>query len=178
VRIPIGDASKKQTKEGEMISLLTAVVTGVLVFVASQYILKLVLEPAVNLRIAIGKSINHLTVHHFVFTIPTAHQKKIEEATDGLKKLAGSLFEAVLAIPIYRHVRHILALPPQNDLFEAAAKMDSIAGTTLSGADWTLEENSLLSIQVLKLLRAPIPERMQGTSEARLEEIIGQKKRR
>jgi hypothetical protein len=158
-----------------MTNLLT-VVTGVLIFVVSQYLLKLVLEPVVELRRTIGKIVNTLSVYHHVLQVPESHEIQIrKEVVEKIEQLSGCLFEAILAIPAYRCIRRIFSLPSQNDILEVADKIQSIAGISQSGAKWTLEKNWLLIIEVFELLRVPIPKPLQHDKDSLILEIINKR---
>ena len=158
-----------------MASLLTAVVTGLVIFIGSQYLLKLVLEPVVELRRTIGKIGNVLSVYHYVITVPERHEIRRKEVTEKIEQLSGSLFETVLAIPAYHYIHCIFSLPSKNDVLDVADKLQSISGISQSGAKWTLEKNWLLTIEVFELLRAPIPKPIQY-NKAKLAQTITNKR--
>ena len=159
-------------------SLITAVTTGVLIFIVGQYFLKLVLEPVVELRRTIGEIGSILSANHDVLIVPTkydAEQRK--DIAEKVERLAGKLFGDIMALPGYEYIRLPFSLPPKTDALEAAYNLKSIVGISQSGADWTLEKNWHLTIEVFELLRAPIPKQIQADKERLLSNEAGKRDR-
>ena len=149
-------------------SLVTAALTGVLVFVAGQYLLKLVLEPAVELRSTIAEIGNVISVHHDVLIVPTRYEEYDKKnVRNRLETLSGKLLGASMCILGYEYIRRIVRLPSRNNIIEAADRLNSIVGISRSGAAWTLEKNWRLTIETFHLLEIPLPSGPCGKSGTR-----------
>lgn len=107
------------------LTTLITIVAGVAVFAASQYVLKLILEPLVELRKTIVGVSNALLYHQAAIT--NAHPK--EEIATSIRKLSADLRSNASLIPCYRflHLLGIFKLPKKDNLLKACHELNLLS---------------------------------------------------
>lgn len=145
--------------------IIQATITGVLIFIAGQYLLRFVLEPIIELRRNIGRTINIVIVNWDVLTVPSSVDKKFhEQAIFDLQKARGALIEGIAIIPKYKLIYNIFCLPPEKTITSVERNLDKLIGTSIGNAPWKLEQCCKLCLLILKDLNSVIPEKMIGAT--------------
>lgn len=119
-------------------SVFITVISGVLIFIIGQIILKLILDPAVKLKETIGN----------VSALFLREQNKItnlsasDETLQKMKELASSLMAQKQAIPLYAATRFIAQLPPEKRVENACGQLNKISGLAGESCSKALQGNN------------------------------------
>jgi hypothetical protein len=103
--------------------MFITIITGVVVFVISQYFLKIFIEPIVSLKSTLGK----------ISALFLREQRKITNAdatTDTQEKiwsLTASLMAKSTAIPFYKRISFVVNLPSEKSIDSACGSLNWIA---------------------------------------------------
>jgi uncharacterized membrane protein YgaE (UPF0421/DUF939 family) len=103
-------------------SVFLTVVTGVLVFVLGQFIIKLILEPLTEYRKNLGLLSSHLLKELNVIL----HGDASEEITEELRRLSAMVLSSSYVVPLYSLFASILSLPSKEKLIEATRSLNVI----------------------------------------------------
>ncbi|MDE1492794.1 hypothetical protein [Xenorhabdus bovienii] len=109
-----------------MVTFIT-ILTGVSVFVIGQFILKLVLEPIVDLKKQIG-TVSALFLLH---QSDIRHRKGDRKLVNEIRKISAELISARRSVPLYKYISKILCLPSEKDINEAAIFLKKISELVL-----------------------------------------------
>lgn len=116
-----------------MNNIVTGIAVGTIVFVLGQYFLKLVLEPAVELRRAIATVAAALTEHANLYGNAGAMGEELSvpgrEAAKDVRRLAAHLRSLDSVVAGHGAMRCILGLPPRNDLIEATSELIGLSNS-------------------------------------------------
>lgn len=116
------------------ISIFTAIVSGVSVFVIGQIILKLVIEPIQQLKKTMA-DISHTfiryayAIHNNKDAIPEGSH---DEVFDKLRQLSGQLYGDIALIPGYQFLRILFCLPKKENIYESAKSLIGIANNMVT----------------------------------------------
>lgn len=114
-------------------NIVTGIIVGTFVFVLGQYFLKLVLEPAVELRKIIASVAAALTEYANLYSNAGAtHEFLINpsiEASKNIRHLAAQLRAQDYVVVDHHLVRRILTLPPRNDVIEATSVLIGLSNS-------------------------------------------------
>jgi hypothetical protein len=106
-----------------LIKTILAVISGTLVFISGQAILKIILEPVVSFKEAIGN-----ICHIFLTNQADIRNGKADESLGEEIRLASSiLLSKKQAIPKYKYISKILSLPNEQSLFRTCAYLNVIS---------------------------------------------------
>lgn len=101
----------------------TTVLAGVLVFVASQFVLKLWIEPAIEFRRLLARLSNDI-----LFYQPTITNNRTDpDLAKSLKEHAARLRSSVHVLPFYGVARVLFALPTELQILSACRELNGIA---------------------------------------------------
>lgn len=98
-------------------------VSGILIFVISQAILKLIIEPVQQLKAALGLLSNTLLRHQSRLTISTPNS----EIASSLREHAADIMSKAAVIWLYWPASLILRLPSRANIKEAASALHRLA---------------------------------------------------
>ena len=115
------------------------IVTGAAVFVISQYLLKIVIEPSIVLKRAIAEMASELLFHQAKITNNIDPEGGISET---LKKFSSRLQSGSYVLPVYSISRWVFCLPRQDDIQSACRQLNLIANNLQTG---DMEKRSSLS---------------------------------
>lgn len=104
-------------------SILITILAGVAVFVISQFILKLVLEPIVSLKETLGELSAFCLRNRAEITNTNATLEMQHE----LKRLSSTLISKRQAIPFYNFFARILFMPTENNIIESCRSLNLIS---------------------------------------------------
>jgi hypothetical protein len=127
-------ASSAYASSGEQVGLAQAVTSAVtiigaiLVFIISQIVLKLVIEPVQQLKGAIGQTANTLLRYQPKITNAASD----EEVSAMVKGHAADLMSKVEVISGYRIARVVFGLPTKADIRSAALELNLIGYSLMS----------------------------------------------
>jgi len=99
------------------------IIAGVLVFIVSQYILKLIIEPIAEFRKIIVEVSHTLLLHQAVITNPSTND---EELPNKLSSLSAQLRSGICLIPFYNFltILHIFHIPNKNNILMACRELN------------------------------------------------------
>lgn len=103
-------------------SIFLTVMVGVSVFVFSQFILKLVLEPIVSFKESLGSISGFFLRYNAKITNGNADS----ELQDELRVLVSTVISKKEAIPFYRFFGFILGLPSERKLLEGCRNLNYV----------------------------------------------------
>jgi len=102
-------------------TVFLTVLAGVITYVLGQLILKLLIEPASEMKQTIGEIAHSLTEHANVIQNPgVPKEEMITEASRHLRKLSSQLEAHLYLIPIYRFTSKLFFLPSRDRIISAA----------------------------------------------------------
>lgn len=104
-------------------SVLLTVVSGFLVFVLGQFVLKLVLEPIVSFKEALGSLSAFCLKNRSKITNANASL----DDQDELRLIISTILSKKEAIPFYPKVARLLRLPSEVDLLNACKNLNFVA---------------------------------------------------
>lgn len=104
-------------------SIFLTVISGILIFVIGQFILKLVLEPIVSFKEHLGMTSALFLKEQGKITNGSGEESIIKE----IKTLAALLLAKKKAIPYYNFMANIFCLPTQKNIMSATQEMNLIA---------------------------------------------------
>ncbi|WP_133140244.1 hypothetical protein [Legionella genomosp. 1] len=108
---------------------MLTIFSAVIIFILSQFILRLILEPVIELKKNIGLISYTLLYFHSKLTNAAADNKISNE----IKICSSKLLAAYSSIPFYSYLHKILYLPPYKDLLEASRNLNLIHAYMLEG---------------------------------------------
>ncbi|HBC0463170.1 TPA: hypothetical protein I8Y81_000293 [Legionella pneumophila] len=110
-------------------SFFLTIFSSVIIFILSQFTLKLILEPVIELKKAIGMIGYTLLFFHSKLT----NASENNEISNEIKICSSKLLATYSAIPFYSQINKILYLPPYKDLLEASRELNLIHAYMLEG---------------------------------------------
>ena len=122
--------------------MFLAVLSGVFIFVISQFILKLILEPVVRLKETFG----------LISAILLREQANITnyvesvELQSEIRDVSSMLMSKPYAIPFYEYICKIIMLPTKKDLLEVSRSLNFISHCVAPGVK---ERNEIVDTKML-----------------------------
>lgn len=107
----------------QLTTFVVTVMAGILIFIFSQAVLKLVIEPVQQLKGAIGQTSNTLLRHQAKISNAVAD----DEISGSIKGHAADLMSKMAIISCYRVARLLFRLPSKRDIQNAAKELNLIA---------------------------------------------------
>ena len=132
------------------LSLLVPIFTGVSVFVLGQFLLKLVLEPAVELKKTIG-TISALFLREQPSIISA---NATEEVAQEMQRLASELIACRQAIPGYRFWSVVLGLPKYNNILKASGSLNLLSALAYQPGESKIRNSHLEVSKSMKSLES------------------------
>lgn len=139
-------------------SIFLTVLSGVIVFVIGQTVLKIMIEPLQKLRETISEVVFILVSEHTaIHNVDTLTGEKYTEIYDKLKTHAARLIAAQQLIPLYRFIRKVFELPAKGNIESAADKLIGIANHLDSKHQSKHHHLDLYRIEICELLNVHDP---------------------
>lgn len=123
-------------------SIMLTIIAGVSVFVIGQFVLKLVLDPIVSLKIILGE----LSALFLREQAKITNANASEDIQNELKRLSSSILAYRQAIPLYRFFAFILCLPNDKSLLEASQSLNLVSYLAMKNAPDIKRENKCFEI--------------------------------
>lgn len=114
----------------QLLTFVFTVFGGVLIFIFSQAVLKLVIEPVQQLKAAIGQTANTLLLHQAKIGSAVTD----EEIVSSLKAHAAELISKAAIISRYKMAKCVFGLPTQDEILSAAQELNLMAYGMMSAA--------------------------------------------
>ena len=124
----------KLSKKSSAMQVFLTIITGVLVFVVSQLLLKLVIEPVQQLKRVISNISFALILYANVWPVaglPLEEDKEIEKIYNEFNKLASLLNASRDLIPIYHQIKKIFYLPTAKEISSAKSALIGLSNIIL-----------------------------------------------
>ena len=114
-------------------TVLLTIVSGVCVYIVGQYILKIYIEPAQQLRRTIGEISYALTFYANVYSnAPSLIEEKCKDAANKLRNLSAQLMSDMYMIPFYSFTRLITMIPEKRKIEIAKKRLIELSNHTLN----------------------------------------------
>lgn len=111
-------------------TVLLTIISGVVVFVLGQLVVKLVIDPVADLRTTIAEISHALVFHAEVYSNPGITGEERERATkETLRRLSSDLNAAIYLIPAYAWTSRVFALPSRAEITEAAGQLIELSNS-------------------------------------------------
>jgi hypothetical protein len=111
-------------------TIFTTVLSGVLVYVFGQLILKLVIEPVQDLRKTIGQTSHALIQRANVIQNPGVPEQKImDETSDQLRTLSSQLQSHLYLVPSYSFTAKLFNLPSFDEICKASSDLIGLSNS-------------------------------------------------
>jgi len=122
-------------------SVLPTVLSGVLVYVIGQFVLKLMIEPVQETKRTIAQISHSLVEYGDVIHNPGVPAKeKTMEVSQHLKRLSAHLHTHLFLVPCYGMTAPIFRLPAQDKILTAARQLMGLSNAICSKSDAIHEE--------------------------------------
>ena len=112
--------------------VFVTVISGVLIFVSSQILLKMIIDPVHMLKKHIGKiahNMDHLAPY---YSNPgTLEDDVLKEVKEKIRMLASDLSEAFYLVPYYKKIHRIFGLPSFDDVLTANSRLIGLSNSLL-----------------------------------------------
>jgi hypothetical protein len=107
-----------------MFTVITAVLSGVLVFVLGQFILRLIIEPLQEFAKIRGE-VNYALIYYanFLSNPGLGNPKVLDEISDTLRKLSGRFMATANSIRLYDFLSQLHLVPIREDLIKSAREL-------------------------------------------------------
>lgn len=139
-------------------TIFFTILTGVLVYVLGQLILKLLIEPVQELKREISKIVYDLIFHSNKLTNPAARDSpEMIEACKIMRQHSSLLHSATHLVPLYRYTHIFFGLPSRKQIKSATGGLFFLSNS-FDGNLRNQAALNLYAIQDIKLgLKIPIP---------------------
>ncbi len=130
------------------------VLTGLIVFVLGQFILKFIIEPMQDLKKTIGEIRYSLSFHARPIFTPITKEALSDQAENDLRRLSCTLNSKVETIPCYRFFSAVGCVLPKKNILTSASHLMALSNS-VHKPDRT--ENQKLVDNIRRLLNISIP---------------------
>ena len=114
--------------------ILAGVITGVLVIVLGQILIRFILDPIAAQRQLLGEIIADLMYYANTYCNPgTERTEKLNETSKKLRQLSSQLTARTHTIPIYRFWQIIRVVRPYNDIKKVTEKLIFLSNAVYKG---------------------------------------------
>ena len=103
-------------------SIVLTIFTGIFVFIGSQYLLKIIVEPIVELK----KTIGMISYTLLFYRSRIVNSIRDVEAANEIKTISAKLLSMQSTIPMYGYIYKALKLPSKCQLIEASQELNLI----------------------------------------------------
>jgi len=138
--------------------IFATILTGVVVFVGGQTILKMVIEPIQRLRETISEISFTLTNNHVVYHNADALDKeRVDEAYSNAREMGGRLMAHLTLIPFYKYLRKFFNLPCKERIAKASERLYGLSNQIHSNSNVRFYYLDLYRIEICESLNIPDP---------------------
>ena len=117
-----------------MLTFFSAIITGILIFVLGQILLKIFIEPVQDLMRCLGQIRYCMEYHANIFCNPgVAGQAKMDQATDELRLNASKLQEALYLVRFFSIWKIARLLPPKKNIEQVSSELIGLSNSVHSG---------------------------------------------
>jgi len=110
-------------------SVVLTILSAVIIFLLSQFVLRIIIEPIIELRKAMGLISYTLLYYRSKLTNAAANNN----ISDEVKKCSSKLLSTYSTIPFYNYLYKIFHLPSYKDLIEASKNLNLIRSYMIEG---------------------------------------------
>lgn len=133
------------------------IVTGVLVFLIGQAVLKFLLEPLQEFQRTVSEIAHALIEHANVYGNPgLGDEQKLKEVSRALRNLSSRLYAQMSLTPKYRYIAKVLCFPSERAISEAATNLIGLSNSVFASGDGVA--NAGRANRIRKALGIYIPE--------------------
>ena len=134
-----------------ILTTVLTVISGVLIFVLGQLLVKVFVEPIHKLRALKGDIVGFLTYYSNVYlSHPDLNKdEEIRKVSTEARKLGSDLIARALVIPCYRFCSMLRAVPKFHDITIAHRELIGLSNTVLSNSD-SSPERATKRLEIIK----------------------------
>lgn len=112
------------------------IVTGVLVFLIGQAVLKFLLEPLQEFRRTVSEVAHALIEYANVYGNPgLGDDQKLKEASRTLRNLSSRMHAQMYLTPKYRYIAKVLCFPSEKSVSEAVTNLIGLSNSVFASGD-------------------------------------------
>jgi hypothetical protein len=140
-------------------TVILTIFAGVLTYIIGQMILKLVIEPILELRKTIGR-ISHSLIHYagFIFNPGVRPKDEIQHASDYLRSLSSEIQSHLYLVPIYGLTAFFFRLPTKRKVLDASKALMGLSNSLFRESESVYKHNSKRVEKVCDSLDIYLPE--------------------
>ncbi len=139
-------------------TVFLTILSGVLVYVLGQLLLKLVIEPVQEMRRAIGRTAHTLHLRAPFASSPGLQDpERIQAASEEIRRLSADLRESLVVIPAYRQLARFFGLPERESVLKAATNLVGLSNGLGSSNEGGGPENRARTEMICKVLGIEVP---------------------
>ena len=141
-----------------MLTVITTVLSGVLVFVVGQFILRLIIEPLQEFARIRGE-VNYALIYYanFLSNPGLWNPKILDEISDNLRKLSGRFMATANSIRLYDFLFRFRLVPSREDLIKSVRELIFLSNSVHSG-DGKSNSNAISNVMKHLNLTSTKPE--------------------
>jgi hypothetical protein len=110
------------------------IITGVLVFLIGQAVLKFLFEPLQEFRRTVSEIAHALIEYANIYSNPgVGEEQKLREAVKALRNLSSKLYAQMYLTPKYAYIAKVLCFPSEKSVWEAATNLIGLSNSVFSG---------------------------------------------
>lgn len=123
-------------------TVFLTVLSGVITYILGQFVLKIILEPAQDMRRTVGE-ISHVLIDYayIIFNPGTPEEQTIHDASGHLRSLGSKLRSHLYLVPYYKHTAKLFGLPSLEEVDIASKALVGISNNIFKCRDNTIDLN-------------------------------------
>ena len=138
--------------------IFATILTGVIVFVGGQTILKMVIEPIQKLRETIAEIAFILTNNHVVYhNSDFLDKQQVDDAYENVREMGGRLVANQTLVPFYGKLHKLFSLPSKEEVKKASERLYGISLQMDSQSDARYYYLDLYRIEICENLHISDP---------------------
>lgn len=140
-------------------TIFLTIISGVITYVLGQAILKILLEPAQEMRRTVG-SISHALIQYAnVISNPGVPKEEIiAEASNKLRTLSSEIQSHLYLVPMYEKSAKLFMLPSQENVLKASKNLIGLSNSLHTAREKTYENNAKRVEDICDALDIYLPE--------------------
>ncbi len=124
-------------------AIFLTILSGVLVYVIGQVVLKILLEPVQEMRRSIGNISHSLLYYANIIANPGVTDKeKIDDASTHLRSLSSEIQSHLYLVPMYDRTARLFRLPNRDEVMDAAKMLIGLSNSLHTAASENIYEKN------------------------------------
>lgn len=146
----------------EFIQVFTTVISGVLIFVSGQIIIRFFIDPGMDQRKLIGEIADSIIYYAYLICNPTDCKglskdelTKYQEAKEDLRQKSSMLRSRTHLIPAYDYLSKIRLVIPKKDINIASRNLIAISNNLITNVPGAAMKNYEWRNEIINVLKLP-----------------------